>query len=669
MAFDINTAKPVGGGFDITTANPVADVDVPFSTRAGLSVKITPQGKQQYLESKYGKGNVIRNGDGEFFVKSGAGVKAVDPSGLDFGDIADFADVGVELAPMIASAIATKGASVPATATPAGAGAFAGAGRAARQVVSEMLPGEEDFGTGGRAGDITLQALIGGGAQKFVNSVVSPIVDKLRPQNLVAKKLQGDIIDPVTGNKTQIAEDAANEQALIERLTGRKFMYTPGQESQSRGTLTMEGMARRHPASADIVDEFDQNQNETVRKALESVRDRVYPNTNQETVGNAIERDFSGRVAALRQTRSQNASKAFETVDKVSGGRPVFETSNTVQALDNLISQFDSPQVPQNVKGIVGQLKQLRQTFANNSQSQILGPNGQPMQTPVMLTGKEMQNLLQNYGKASKGGDFFGLGDTQQSKWIAGQIYDGLKRDLDSVAPQNDAVAKALKFARDQYKADSAPIQAMKESTLGRIMGGNAEIVPENLVGKFMKMQPSQIKSNMKLLDIGTQKQIQSAAIDSWLAAGKDVAGSAQRVGGVNFSPAKTLSEMDDETVAALFHNDPGALMQLKTLKSALQRLNDRAGTGGSPTTPLMQAFELAKGLITSDPRTSIKTVANVLTPRHIANAMTTPQGRMALMQIVETKPGTRLAEGTISRLMAAGGVSTGPEQEQELPQ
>lgn len=669
MAFDISTAKPVNGGFDVSTAKPVADVDVPFSTRAGLSVKITPKGKQEYLESKYGKGNVIRMADDNFYIKGPNGMEPVDPAGLDIGDIADFADVGVEFAPTVAGLIATRGAATPALSTPAGAGGAAMVGRSARQAVSEMLPGEEDFGAAGRVGDVGIQGGIAALTQGVVNKVVTPIVDKFRPQNVVARKMQNDIIDPVTGAKRPIAQDAENEQALIEKLTGRKFMYTPGQESQSRGTLTMEGMARRHPASADIVDQFDQEQTETVKRALEALRDKVSPYTSDEAIGNNVAADFTGRVSKLRQTRSANASKAFDAVDKVNGGRPVFNTTATTQALDDLISQFDSPQTPQNVKGMVNQLKQLRQTFANNSQSQILGPNGQPMQTPVLLTGREMQNLLQNYGNAAKGGDFFGLGDTQQSKMIASRIFDGLKRDLDNVSPANDATAKALKFARDQYKSDTAPIQAMKDSTLGRMFGGSAEIVPENVVGKIMKMQPSQIRANMKNLDITTQKQLQSAAINSWLSAGKSVAGSAQRVGGVNYSPAKTLSAMDDDTVAALFHNDPGALMQLKTIKSALQRIGDRAGTGGSPTAPLQQAFELAKGLLTSDPRTGVKTLANVLTPRHIANAMTTPQGRFALMQVVKTKPGTQLAEGTILRLMAAGGVSTGPEPEQQDPQ
>ncbi len=58
-----------------------------------------------------------------------------------------------------------------------------------------------------------------------------------------------------------------------------------------------------------------------------------------------------------------------------------------------------------------------------------------------------------------------------------------------------------MKFARDQYAADSVPLTELQSAGLGRLFGGDVPKSQEAIIQKFMKMQPSQLKNVMRIMD------------------------------------------------------------------------------------------------------------------------------------------------------------------------
>ena len=80
----------------------------------------------------------------------------------------------------------------------------------------------------------------------------------------------------------------------------------------------------------------------------------------------------------------------------------------------------------------------------------------------------------------------------------------------------------------------------------------------------------------------------------------------------------------------------------MTTVFRAMERLAERAGTEGSPTAPLMQAFDAIKSLFTVNPVAMASGSAAMVAPRKATDALLTPEGRRALVQISTTTPGTK---------------------------
>jgi hypothetical protein len=160
MAFDLSTAKSVeegGGGFDLSTAHPVEEIEQEESTKSPLSFLERGKfsfgnepGRKAFLENKFPSEDIGVLPTGKFTV---SGVP-VDPEGFDVGDIADVADEIVRLGFQI------KGASIGAS-----AGAAQGTITGAPSGPAGMAAGAASLGaigliTGGAAGRATGQGFV-----------------------------------------------------------------------------------------------------------------------------------------------------------------------------------------------------------------------------------------------------------------------------------------------------------------------------------------------------------------------------------------------------------------------------------------------------------------------------------------------------------------------------
>lgn len=601
--------------------------EVPLGLRLFPSLKMTPEGRQGALESDgllgsgYGKGNIVQDPNGEMYVKdpSSKSVYPVNKPGLSFNDIGDTLGEAVQT-------VATLGARNPLTA--AGAGAI---GSAVRQGLGLLVPGEDKMGIGERLLQTGESAAMAGAGQ-FAGDKIVKALNAGRPSNIVAGYVNNKLQSP-------IAQDAAD-------LTARSGVeFTPGQSTGARSLLTMEGLARRNPASADIMQQADQTQLDKALGFLKRTLDSYRPGeVGDITMGEGVSRTFNNAVQKAQQLRSNQARTDFGAVDALSNGQKVIVPQNVLSTVDGLISKFDAPGGGDATASLVSRLKSLRGEIA--PKDGIVDP----------LSADQTQRLLEIYGNASKGtGDIFKDIDKGQQRYIAGQLKSALENDLDAAASNADLpghVASALQQARANYKANSQTITELGDSVLGRLFGGKYDPAPERVADAFARMKPTEIKSAFGILeqhDPGAAQEAKRYLVERVMDKSQ-LSGSQQQIGGINFSPAKFVTGMKDSPVWATL--TASEKFDMETSVKVFGRLADRGGTEGSPTAPLQMAMALGKAIMggVANPMTLVGAGASVIAPRAIARAVTTPEGRKALITISSAPPGsTSFAQAAVT--------------------
>lgn len=617
-----------------------------FMTRFGASFKMTPEGKRSYYADRYGADNVAVDERGEimFREKKGGRFKYADESQVTLRDLADFAgDVPGAVMSAIGGAIGGAAGSVlPGAGTAAGAvaGASTGAalGNLAKQGVSALMPGSDQMAPVDRAisagGDMAL-----GGVSQGIASGGIKLMDMVRPRNLVGRSAINAAATP----------RAAEGQALS-RDTGIPLSFA--QETGSRAATTVEGMARRNPISADAFSSFDRLQTEKAVQRVNRIMDDLHASeVGDVSMGQSAQRAFDKLWDGLVSQRRGQAAKDFGAVDKMSKGSRVIPTTNTIGEIDDLIKQMDVPGGGDATAALVNRLKTVRKELGGvqpaDQKVLLLDAQGQPLVTQgpfeKRMTAEELNRLLQVYGKAASGnGTVFQELDKAQQRLVAGRIHSALTRDLDAAAGAkltDENVVAALKAARDNYAANSAKISEVGDSVIGRYFGNVAyERTPERVADTLTKMKPTEIRTTLELLK-RADPEVADKTARYFLEKAVEKAvppPSASQGGAVKFSASRFLSALpDDATQAALFGGRP-AQGEITKVAKVLERVADRP-MEGSPTAPLMMAWDLAKGLFTLNPQALAGLPASVLAPRAVAKAALTPQGRQALLTVAKT--------------------------------
>lgn len=635
---------------DVRTGAPVVD-------RFGAGFKITPQAKANYLSARgYQGAQYDPLADEIRFISPQTGRETVfNPQGLDFGDVAEAS----------ADAPQAIGAGVGAGlsgGSPLGAAAGGFVGSVVKQGIGAMLPGEETASPLRRGGELLKDTAIAGGGQ-YVTNALARLYDKVRPHNLVARHVQKSLKSPY-----------AQEGMSLEQTTG--IPLSLGQQTGSRSQLAMEGLARRNPVTTDRFNEFYQQQLTQATNKLDDIMRNITPAAQGDVgFGTRVSSAFDTTVDAAVKARRAAASADFAKVQQLSSGAPVFELSAVRSTIDDLIKKYDVPgggdasaALVAKLKALVGQGGHHAPAGLPNAKpttvtSPILGADGLPArQTVVMpdnrITANQMERLLEVWGEAARGkGAIFKDLDTAQQRGIAAQLFKALQQDLDDSAAKAGAgsVGEALRTARANYKANSQALNELKESTIGRYLGVEYARAPEQIADAFVRMKPTQAMETMRLLGkhdpelvLSAQRHLIERAIDAAIPAP-----SQQIAGGVRFSPAKFLSALPKDDTMNVVFGSAGARQDLNAVMKSLQRIADRAGTDGSPTAPLLMAFDLAKGLFTLNPQAIAGLPAMVLAPRAIAKASLTPEGRRALVTVSQTGVPAKVATNALQTLMA----------------
>jgi hypothetical protein len=486
-------------------------------------------------------------------------------------------------------------------------------------------------------------AVIGGASKAF---------QAARPANVAARYV----------NK-QFATPAAADSAAVAQEVGQ--VYTPGQATGSKGLLTIEGLVRRHPASADKMAAFDNKQLDTSLRYLDStLNDITKAKASPDIVGDKVAGAFDDVVNKAVSTRRNTAKADFEAVDKLAGRYRVFKPDNLFGEIDNLAQQFSVPGGGDASASLVKQIQGIKDDIAKRA-----GPEG--------LNAKEVQRLLEVYGKAAKGsGAIFKDIDSAQQRMIAGRLQQAVLRDVDTAADSNaykGEIATALKTARNNYRQNSQAIDGLENSVLGRLFGGKYERAPERIATAVKNMTPTELRSSFAILSKADPEVAQVTkrylVEDALNTAGRTNTGApqAQVAGEAAFSPAKYLTAIRKSPVWDTLN--PQERLQMTASVRDLERLAYRGGTDGSPTAPLMFAWEVAKamggGVAALSPTQVAKSVAAVMIPSKIAKAVTTPEGQKALRTVRQAKPGSAAYTAATATLV---GMFTAPDEPKPKP-
>lgn len=635
--------------------DPLADYNVdtrsgaPFGARAGASVKITPAGKRSYLESKFGKGNVAQRADGALlFRKPGGAWTKVDETGLSLRDMtADLVGPAIETAPAVIGPFID-----PAAATPPAQGGLLAAGRALRQGASSLLPGSDQMSIGQRAGDLALTGILGAGTTVGVNKLASAF-DTVRPHNLIARTVQKQADKPY-----------AAKGAKLEAQTG--IPLTLGQRTGSRGVLMVEGVARQHPASADQVFAFDQKATRAAQQRLNSILDGLDKRgMGPIGTGQQVEQAFTGAVDRAVKQRELQAAFDYGTARKLAGNRPIINPANLRSELEQIISEHGGPGAGREGAKIVAQARAMLKDIGK--------PGAQAMDMYQPQTAAErgrltLDNFIRRrsqYSKASAGtGQIFNDIDTRASRALSGRLAAAMNRDIADTAADpaiHPDLARELVGANKNYQQHSQAIDELGQTVLGRLFNGKYDQAPEAIADKFFRMRPSELRSAASILqqqDPQALAAVKRHMLETWMDKARP-SSSQQAAPGVKFSPAKFNSALpDDSVLRSVFSRQE--YVQIKQVSKALERVADRAGMEGSQTGRITMALSVLKAMFSTNPLHIAQGVGTVLAPRKIAQAMTTPQGRQAVLTLTRTKPGTKMAGRAITNLMAvAGGAQT----------
>lgn len=413
---------------------------------------------------------------------------------------------------------------------------------------------------------------------------------------------------------------------------------TKGQRTQSRTLQGFESLLQRAPMTDDMFAQKLDRQIAAVDRSAEKLRKafaRGTQDVSPEYVGRQIENTFNKAVMTIKNGRAKQAALDFGVVDKLSGNARVIPLPTFMQTAQNIVEEGSSDLAPD-------LSQKLAKAVAKKAQA-IIERKGN-------VSALEMQKLLEQYGKSASGDvRLFGFLEPQESKSVARRLFGALQNDLDQAVDGKPITAflapeaTALKTARDNYRLFSKEIEALSETTLGRILNTNAPITPEVVIDKVRKMKPSELRTTLQILD-KTDKQAadlaRRATIYDLL-----IETTQQKMGATRPQALQTaLRGENKETLKRLdivFKGKPKLKNDLLAIAEYSSRLTPTLA--GSPTQPLGEFASLLNDIrqsITLEPNSIMKVYMTLIGNQKLADRLINDKNISAAAQIARGAKG-----------------------------
>jgi len=515
----------------------------------------------------------------------------------------------------------------------------------------------------------------GGDVGKATGAILPAVLDfaltagRNVPKNMVARSTQ----------KT-LATDYANRGAEISRET--KIPLSLGQQTGDEATMMVEGMAAKNPFSARKFQEFGANQVSASVQRLNKIMDDITPNKVSDVrMGTILGSAFDDAVNGAVKIRRSQAAADFDAVDAAAGNAKVIPTKNLTSTIDGLIQELDVPGGGDATASLVNRLKGMKDNLAGVVKTHYGKTEPQAKQVwagwenggfktiapdAPSLTANEASRLLEVYGKASAGtGQIFKDIDKAQQRMIASRLVKGVLSDLDeAVAGGQGNAAQLLKAARDNYRANSAAINKLEDSVIGKYLGAG-DRSPERVADFLVKLKPTEVSQTVNMLNRAnpelipqTRRYFIERAIENAI-----IAPSKRNPSSPNFSAAKFIDAMPEGAKFNVIFGNSEARGELKAVGEALERIAYRGFTEGSPTAPLLMAWDAVKRVFTIRGMAGLP--AAMIAPKTVAKASLTPEGRRALIVLGRYDKPT---ETTIRAASYLAGLASREQETGQLP-
>lgn len=555
----------------------------------------------------------------------------------------------------------------PAFLIPGGQGVAAnmaiGAGVGATGAALQPVTGEDSFAEG-KAKQLAIGGLIGGAIPGAVSLI------KGEP----AKKALQTIV-----NKAQNTERGLRGVELNQKFGD---VLTPGQESGSKLLTGFENMARQSLFTADQVLEHDKMVANKAIQVIDDFTKKLGKEKSSEILGIDIQNGIKNAVSQLVEARKLTAAKNYGLVREIAGKKPVIEFKNVRDELKKIISEGEQVSGSNaDLRKVASQAKAILSDLSGKEvpASLIVDKAGAPVRAASKNTLMDIDKALANrsaWSAASAGkGNIFQDISPSLDRVMGARLSKAasLDFDLSGDAIGNPQLQAALKNANENFALYSKSISGIQESALGKLLGkdmaegllndGFNTIPGEKVVSKLARMTPSEISASMRVLEDanpGLIGDIKSYVIKAALEAGQEVPPSTAAQG-YNFSYNKFLKALpDDRKMKALGFSEKES-KEIKDITDFLLRTNDRTGYNASGTDVRNEARNLLGvvfgGKIVSS---TIGTAGQVAGMKKIANAMTSREGRQALLTL--SKP-----SASRSAIERASAFLTGEESGQGL--
>jgi hypothetical protein len=275
-------------------------------------------------------------------------------------------------------------------------------------------------------------------------------------------------------------------------------LLSPGQRSGSPAQLLKEEGLRGDVKTATIVSNFDRAQQAKIdefTQSIQNLRNQLPPEKLRDVIASRY--DTFNKEIINNFKRSNN--QAFSAATSIKGD--VVPTDNVKNAVDDLIRQYNNPDVPGNA-AVLNNLMKIRQKLSQMTGSMILGPNGQPMvQTQgAKISIERLKQSLSAWSDTAYKGQFSDDGVTAfedispgVAKGIARRVLNAYRDDLDEAVKSGIPGADLLKNARNQYAVGLKKIDDVANQPVNKyVTSARFEKAPEKILEDIVKMRPSE---------------------------------------------------------------------------------------------------------------------------------------------------------------------------------
>tara|TARA_S200002703_G_scaffold5747_1_gene6494 strand:- start:984 stop:3491 length:2508 start_codon:yes stop_codon:yes gene_type:complete len=614
--------------------------------RSDIKGDVSRLGEFNFLESVYGKGNVINTYDNQtFLVREGPGYGfvGVDPEEgfFNFAQIPEMSGEAIMIGPSIF------------TSNPIYATLLSGVGETAKQTIAATIPGEDDISVGERGMDVAIESVMGGVGQKIANGVIN-FFNKLGVRNFVTK----NAIKTLRSDDT-FKKDFYKRGLELEELIGPLTLAEKTGENTLRG---IEDFLRTYYLTRGVAEELRGTQlsaaKNAINKFLKSLNNAtedpiaLRKGTIGTNITNAYKQVLDNFVDIRRKNADENLGKMFNLTDET--GKAILDSQGKAMTIDPKTPVIDITSVNKVLNDMLNQAKDYGDDSLQKAliiQMDKINAKAIDEKVPIDF----FQSKLQEFGAASAGtGSAFKDLDRAFQKLPAKRIFSALNTALDDTIKMLDEgngfikgdqvidaqLAKNLKTFRTQYKADSELIDTLESSFVKDFIDPAGSKSSEAVFKRFQKLSPDELTFAFNLLNKADKpeliSQIKRGMIEDVFTQSKKVLEdltvesgklSDDEIMQKLFDPLDFIKRLEtsvgEENLKIMFK--PGELKQIQDVVEYIQRVNFQNVSAKANVFDVVVSFLNPKQLL-----------ARSVGLTKMADLLLSKSGRESLMKTIE---------------------------------